>query len=127
MASDWERLDRIHIRDLSLRCIIGVYDEERREKQDVVINITLYGDLRKACESDDVADTVDYKTLKKKVIALVEQSSCRLIEHLAEQIAQVCLSDSRVVRAVVCVDKPAALRFARSVAVEIVRAQPTAG
>jgi D-erythro-7,8-dihydroneopterin triphosphate epimerase len=127
MGSDWERLDRIHIRDLSLRCIIGLYEEERREKQDVVINITLYGDLRKACESDNVADTVDYKTLKKKVIALVEQSSCRLIEHLAEQIAQVCLSDSRVIRAAVCVDKPAALRFARSVAVEIVREQPTAG
>ncbi len=127
MASDWERLDRIHIRDLSLRCIIGVYDEERREKQDVVINITLYSDLRKACESDNVADTVDYKTLKKKVIALVEQSSCRLIEHLAEQVARICLSDSRVVRVAICVDKPAALRFARSVAVEIVREQPAAG
>jgi len=121
MASDWDRLDRIHIRDLSLRCIIGVYEEERREKQDIVINITLYADLRKACESDNVVDTVDYKTLKKKVIALVEQSSCRLIEHLAEQIAQVCVRDPRVVRAAVCVDKPAALRFARSVAVEVVR------
>ncbi len=127
MASDGERFDRIHIRDLSLRCIIGVYEEERREKQDIVINITLYGDLRRACKSDNVVDTVDYKTLKKKVIALVEQSSCRLIEHLAEQIAQICLSDSRVARAAVCVDKPAALRFARSVAVEIVREQPTAG
>jgi|MudIll2142460700_1097286.scaffolds.fasta_scaffold2348249_2 FolB domain-containing protein len=126
MASDRERLDRIHIRDLSLRCIIGLYEEERREKQDIVINITLHADLRKACRSDDVGDTVDYKVLKKKIIALVEQSSCRLIEHLAEQIAQVCLADPRVVRAAVCIDKPAALRFARSVAVEIVREQPAA-
>jgi len=121
MASDWQRFDRIYIRDLASRCIIGIYDEERREKQDIIINITLYADLRRACESDDVKDTVDYKVLKKKVIALVEQSSCRLIEHLAEQIAQICLADARVMRATVCVDKPAALRFARSVAVEINR------
>ncbi|NLE58670.1 MAG: dihydroneopterin aldolase [Planctomycetes bacterium] len=121
MASDGEHLDRIHIRDLAMRCIIGIYDDERREKQDIVINITLYADLHKACRTDDVADTVDYKVLKKKVIALVEQSSCRLIEHLAEGIAQVCLAEPRVARVTVCVDKPAALRFARSVAVEITR------
>lgn len=121
MASDGEHLDRIHIRDLAMRCIIGIYDDERREKQDIVINITLYADLHKACRTDDVADTVDYKVLKKKVIALVEQSSCRLIEHLAEGIAQVCLEEPRVARVTVCVDKPAALRFARSVAVDITR------
>lgn len=121
MAFDGDHLDRIHIRDLALRCIIGIYEEERREKQDVVINITLYADLHKPCRTDDVADTVDYKVLKKKVIALVEQSSCRLIEHLAEGIAQTCLAEPRVARVTVCVDKPAALRFARSVAVEITR------
>lgn len=121
MGSDRQDLDRIHIRDLALRCVIGLYEDERREKQDVVINITLYADLGKACRSDDVGDTVDYKIIKKNVIALVEQSSCRLIEHLAEQIAQTCLADPRVVRVSVCVDKPAALRFTRSVAVEIVR------
>ncbi len=123
MGSDRQDLDRIHIRDLALRCVIGLYEDERREKQDVVINITLYADLGKACRSDDVGDTVDYKIIKKNVIALVEQSSCRLIEHLAEQIAQSCLADPRVVRVSVCVDKPGALRFTRSVAVEIVREQ----
>jgi len=123
MGSDRRDLDRIHIRDLALRCVIGLYEHERREKQDVIINITLDADLSQACRSDDVGDTVDYKALKKKVIAVVEQSSSRLIEHLADQIAQACLADPRVVRVAVCVDKPAALRFARSVAVEIVREQ----
>jgi D-erythro-7,8-dihydroneopterin triphosphate epimerase len=117
-------LDRIHIRDLSLRCIIGVYEEERREKQDVILNLTLFADLRMAGGSDRVQDTVDYKAIKKKVIALVEQSSCQLIEHLAELVAAACLADRRVRRVVVSVDKPGALRFARSVAVEITRDQP---
>lgn len=121
MASDGDHLDRIHIHDLAMRCVIGIYEEERREKQDVVINITLHADLRKACRTDDVADTIDYKVLKKKVIALVEDSSCRLIEHLAEAIAQTCLAEPRVARVTVCVDKPGALRFARSVSVEITR------
>lgn len=127
MGSEPVHLDCIHIRDLALRCIIGIYEEERRDKQDVVVNIRLYADLRRACRSDDVRDTIDYKALKKKVIALAERSSCRLIEHLAELIADVCLEDSRVRRAVVSVDKPGALRFARSVAVEIVREQPGGG
>ena len=113
--------DRIYIRDLHLRCIIGIYDEERRDKQDVVINIVLDTDLRAAGKSDDLADTADYKAIKKNVIAIVEGSSCLLIEHLAERIAEVCLADKRIERATVTVDKPAALRFARSVAVEVVR------
>jgi FolB domain-containing protein len=116
--------DRIHIRDLALRCVIGLYEEERRDRQDVVINLTLYADLRRAGLSDRVEDTVDYKAIKKQVIALVEQSSCELIEHLAELIATSCLADRRVRRVVVSVDKPGALRFARSVAVEISREQP---
>ena len=64
-------LDRIHIRDLALRCIVGVYPEERREKQDVTVNITLHADLRRACKSDRLDDTVDYKRIKKGVVALV--------------------------------------------------------
>jgi len=114
-------LDRIHIRDLVCRCIVGIYPEERREKQEVIINITLWADVRKACVSDDIADTVDYKTIKKQVIAMVEESRFNLIERLAQAIADICLSAEGVQKAVVSVDKPGALRFARSVAVEIVR------
>lgn len=116
-------MDRIHIRDLTLRCIIGVYPEERRDKQDVIINITMVGDFRAACESDRLEDAVDYKAIKKEVVALVESSSFNLIEHLAEKIADICLRHPRVKEVTVSVDKPGALRFARSVAIEITRAK----
>ncbi len=117
------RLDQIHIRDLLQRCIIGIYDEERREKQDVVINITLHADLRQAGQSDDIDDTVDYKAIKKKVIAMVDGSECLLVERLAERIAEICLGDPRVKQADVRVAKPGALRFARTVEVDISRTQ----
>jgi dihydroneopterin aldolase/D-erythro-7,8-dihydroneopterin triphosphate epimerase len=115
------RLDEIHIRDLQVRCIVGVFPEERREKQDVVINVTLYADLRAAAQTDRIEDTVDYKRLKKRIVAAVEQSSCFLVERLAQCVADCCLEDRRVHRVRVSVDKPSALRFARSVAVEIMR------
>ncbi|MFP4057026.1 MAG: dihydroneopterin aldolase [Candidatus Brocadiia bacterium] len=116
--------DRIHIRDLLLRCIVGVNAEERREKQDVVVNATLEADLRQPCRSDDLAHTLDYKAVTKQIIATVESSSCFLLEHLAQRIADACLQEPRVRRVRVAVDKPAALRFTRSVAVEIVRDRP---
>jgi FolB domain-containing protein len=113
-------LDRIHIRDLGTRCIIGVNDDERVNLQDVVINITLHADLRMACASDAIEDTIDYKNIKVSVLEEVEGSSYFLIERLAERIAELCLVDG-VERVDVSVDKPGALRFAESVAVEISR------
>ncbi|MFP4380232.1 MAG: dihydroneopterin aldolase [Candidatus Sumerlaeia bacterium] len=120
---DKSRLDRIHIRDLLVRCIIGIYDDERREKQDVNINITLFADLRKAGQTDDINDTVDYKAIKKKVIAMVEESEFFLVEKLAQRIADICLENPMVQVARVCLAKPGALRFARTVDVEIEREQ----
>ncbi|MFC1452650.1 dihydroneopterin aldolase [Verrucomicrobiota bacterium] len=118
--------DRIHIHDLLLRCVIGVYEQERREKQDVNINITLCADLSEAGRTDSIEDTVDYRAIKKKVIAMVEQSSFFLVERLADRIAAICLEDRRVERVAVSVAKPGALRFARTVDVEIVRGRPDA-
>jgi len=115
------RLDLIHIRDLNLRCILGIYPEERRDKQDIVVNIVLYADLRAAALSDCIEDTVDYKGVKKRVVALVENSSSFLVEHLAQLVADACLEDAKVQGVRVTIDKPGALRFARSVAVEIFR------
>jgi len=113
--------DRIHIRDLGARCILGVYPRERREKQEVLINVTLHTDLSKACASDRIEDTVDYKTVKKRILKMVGDSECFLVERLAQRVADLCLEDPLVTRAEVTIDKPAALRFARSVAVQIVR------
>lgn len=114
-------LDRIHIRDLLLRCIVGIRDWEREAKQNVLLNITLHCDLKAAGQSDDIADTVDYVTIKKRVIDVVEGSSFHLVEALAQAVADACLEDPRVQRADVVLEKPGALRFARTVAVEISR------
>ncbi len=116
-----EPLDKIYIRDLQLRCIVGIYPEERTNKQDVVINIVLWCDLRKAGASDQIEDTVNYKFVKKGITALVENSDYLLIERMAGAIGDLCLEEAGVERVQVTVDKPGALRFARSVAVEITR------
>ena len=118
---DSRRLDRIHIRDLRLRCIIGINPDERTKKQDVDINITLYADLRRAAEADSMADTVDYSAIKSRVVAEVEGSSFFLVERLADRVAEICLSEPRVMTARVLIEKPGALRFARTVGVELVR------
>ncbi len=116
-------MDRIVISDLSVRCIIGVNADERREKQDVLINIALYADLCKAGRSDRFEDTVDYRAIKKEIVSVVENSSYHLVEALSEAIADLCLRYPGVLQAKVRVDKPAALRFARSVGVEITRSK----
>jgi len=116
-------MDRILISDLTTRCIIGVNEEERREKQDVLINLVLYADLSKACKSDLFEDTVDYRSIKKRIVKMVEESRYYLVEALAQAAAEICLSDPKVVEAKVRVEKPSALRFARTVGIEIVRSR----
>lgn len=114
-------LDTIRIQGLLVRCIVGVYEEERKKQQDIILHIALHADLRTPCGNDRIEDTVDYKSVKKAVFHLVENSSFFLIERLAEAVAQCCLEHSRVRRVEVQVEKPGALRFAQSVSVEIVR------
>ena len=114
-------MDCIIIEDLQARCIIGVDPRERRDKQDVVMNLWIWADLSAACRGDDFTQTVDYRALKRRVLELVERSQFQLVEALAEAIAQECLKDAQVQRVQVRVNKPAALRFARTVGVEIIR------
>jgi FolB domain-containing protein len=113
--------DRIEIKDLLLRGILGINDWEREKPQDILINITLYADLAAAGASDQIEDTVNYRSLTKQVIEHVEGSARHTVEALAEDVARLCLADPRVRRARVRVEKPGALRFARSVGVEIER------
>jgi FolB domain-containing protein len=113
--------DRIEIKDLLLRGIVGTNDWEREKLQDILINITLFGDLSSAGESDDITDTINYRTVTKKVIEHVENNKPFTVEALATNIARLCLAEAGVQRARVRVEKPGALRFARSVGVEIER------
>ena len=105
------------IKNLRLRTIIGIFDWERKNRQDVVLNIELEFDGRKAAESDDIEDTVDYKTLTKRIISEVEQSQFYLLEKLANHVLKIIMENPNVLRAVVEVDKPHALRFADSVSI----------
>ena len=114
-------MDRILIRDLSARCTLGVTDDERREKQDVVVNLALSADLAPAARADRLDGALDYRAVKKRVLSVMERSDFHLLEALAEAIAEACLDSPQVAEVTVTVDKPGALRFARSVAVELVR------
>lgn len=114
-------LDRIVIRDLLARGILGINDWEREQPQDILINLTLFADLRRAAFSDDIADTVNYRTVTKRILALVEASTRYTVEALAADIARLCLEEPGVERVRVRVEKPGALRFARSVGIEIER------
>ncbi len=116
-----EHLDKIHIRDLLVRCIVGIFPHEREVPQDVYINVTMHADYRRACTSDDIADTVNYKSVKKSILSLLEDSKFYLIEKMADEVARICLKEPRIERVDITIDKPGALRFARSVAVEITR------
>ena len=113
--------DRIEIKDLLLRGIVGINDWEREKPQDILVNITLFADLRRAGASDDLTDSVNYRTLTKQIIAHVESAGRFTVEALAADVARLCLETPGVQRARVRVEKPGALRFARSVGVEIER------
>lgn len=115
--------DRIVIRDLLLRTIVGINDDERVNRQDVLINITMWADTRAAAASDSIDDAVNYRTITKEIIKHVESSKCFLVERLAQEVADVCLKDQRVQKTCVSIEKPMALRFAQSVGVTIERSQ----
>ncbi len=114
-------MDRILISDLLVRSVIGVREDERKDKQDVLINLSLAVDLQMAGKSDRLEDSVDYRDLNKKILRMAEGSKFYLVEALAQAVADICLENPAVLEARVRVEKPGALRFARNVGVEITR------
>ncbi len=114
-------MDLIHIRNLRVSTIIGINDWEQRQKQDVVINVTVRHDQRQAAATDRIEDTVNYKSLKDDIVTLVSEKQHALLETLAENVSVLCLSVSGVQGVHIIVDKPGALSSADSVAVEIDR------
>ncbi len=114
-------MDRIEIRGLRLRCIIGFNPDERREKQDVVIDMLMPTDLRKGGVSDNPDDILNYRTVNKAVIKHVEASSYKTLEALATAIARVAVVECGVAQIQVTVHKPGALRFTDDVLVTIER------
>ena len=117
MAAD----DRILIRNLRVRGIIGVNDWEREKEQEILVNLEIAVDAREAGRSDDIDDSLNYRTVAKDVIAYTEASGHYLVEALAAGIARIVVVDHGAPRVRVRVEKPGALRFADSVGIEIDR------
>lgn len=113
--------DKIIIRDLLLRGIVGLNEWEREKKQDILLNFTLYLDTRAAGASDDVGESLNYRTFTKAVIEYVETSSHFLVEALAAAVARIAVVDFGAERVTVRVEKLGALRFSKAVGVEIDR------
>lgn len=117
-----DQLDRIHIRDLVVAGILGINPDERIHNQDILVNATLWADTREAAASDDINDAVNYRTITKQLISFIEQGEPMLVERLVAELAEICLdADERVVAVEMTVEKPGALRHARSVGITIYR------
>lgn len=115
-------MDKIFVKDLLVRAIIGINPEERVKLQDIVINLTLFADISRAAQTDDIEHAVNYKSITKRIIEHVEASSDYLVEKLVTDIARIILTEFEGVERVhVRVEKPGAIRFAQSVGIEIVR------
>ena len=113
--------DRIFLRGLEVECIIGFIEWERRIKQTVVIDLELPVDCRRASQTDEVADTLDYKKVAKRVIAFVETSEFKLVETLAQRLALLVLAEFDLEWVRLSINKPGAIRGSRDVGVSIER------
>ncbi len=114
-------MDKIFISDLVVHAIIGMNDSERVTEQDILINITMLSNTRHTGTSDKLTDSPNYRTVAKAVIAHTQGAKRFTVEALAEDIAAICLAQPGVASATVRVEKPGAVRYARSVGVEIER------
>ena len=114
-------MDKVIINDLLVRGIIGVNDWERNRAQDILINVTLFTDTRRAAVTDSITDCVNYSTMSKRLQAHAESAERLTVEALANDLAKICFEDQGVQKVILRVEKPGAVRFAKSVGVEIER------
>lgn len=116
-------MDKVLIRDLLARGVIGVYEYERNIKQDILINAVLFTDLHQAGKSDRIEDCVDYHKTAELLRQQAENAARFTVEALAEDLAQICLQNPAVEKVILRVEKPGVLEFTQSVGVEIERTQ----
>ena len=113
-------MDKIIIKDLLVRGIVGINDWEREKEQDILVNMTILHDLVTPSRSDDIEDTLNYRTITKKMIRYIETSKHFLVEALAHNLAKFAI-DEGAKNVIIRVEKPTALRFSKSVGVELIR------
>ena len=114
-------MDIIFLQDMKVETVIGIWEWERKIRQTVSIDLEMSADIRKAAASDNVADTLNYKSVAKRVQAFVAESSFQLVETLAEKIAAIVLEEFAVDWVRVRVNKPGAIRGAKGVGILIER------
>jgi dihydroneopterin aldolase len=114
-------MDKIFLSELKIDTIIGIWEWERRIRQTVIIDLEMSADIATAAASDEVADTLNYKSVAKRVQEFVAASSFQLVETLAERIAAIILDEFDVAWTKVRVNKPGAIRGSRDVGVQIER------
>ena len=114
-------MDLIYLRDLRIETVIGVFDWEREIRQTVVLDLEMGTDIRRAAASDQIADTLDYKAVAKRLIAHVSASSYQLVETLAESITRIVVTEFDVPYIKLTVNKQGAVRGSRDVGVIIER------
>ena len=114
-------MDSIFLSDMKVETIVGIWDWERKIRQTVSIDLQMGADIRRAAASDSIDDTLNYKLVAKRVQQFVSDSSFKLVETLAENIAEVVISEFEVPWVEVRVNKPGAIRGARDVGVKIRR------
>lgn len=116
-------MDKVFIEALEIEALIGIYDWERRIRQPLLFDIEMAFDNRKPAASDDIADTLDYKAVSKRLMDYVSQSSFGLVETLAERCAEMILTEFKVHHVRLKLSKPGAVRGARAVGVMIERSR----
>lgn len=122
-----EQGDRIFLHGLEVECIIGFIEWERRTKQTVVLDVEMPVDCARAAQRDDVADTLDYKKVAKRLIAFVGESSFKLVETLAHRAALLILEEFAVQWVRLSINKPGAIRHSRDVGVAVLRTRADLG
>jgi 7,8-dihydroneopterin aldolase/epimerase/oxygenase len=113
--------DRIFLRGLKVECIIGFIEWERRVKQTVLIDLEMPVDCCHASRTDEIADTLDYKRVAKRVITFVAESQFKLVETLAQHVAMLLVQEFDMQWVRVSINKPGAIRGSRDVGVTIER------
>lgn len=114
-------MDQVFIQELHVKTVIGIYDWERTEPREIILNVTLFTDIKPAEKSDNISDCVSYELVADKIRKLASTSNRQTVEALAGDIAHLCLKESYVKGVRVRVDKPSAIEHAVSVGVEIER------
>ena len=114
-------MDIVYIRDLRIETVIGIYDWEREIRQTVSLDLEMGTDIRKAAQSDHIDDTLDYKSVAKRLIDFVENSEFQLVETMAERISEIVLNEFNVPWIKLRLSKPGAVTGSRDVGVIIER------